>query len=110
LVPLNEQGETLADWLATLQLPCVVVAHTGLGTLNHTLLTLEALQRRGIFVAGIVLNGPAHPDNRRSLAAFAKVPIIDSVTWMTPLSATAVARRAQQFDPQNVLAPYFSTT
>ena len=57
-VPLNAYGnETLLDIITQSQLPVLVVTRTKLGTINHTLLTLEALQSRGIEVLGIVFNG-----------------------------------------------------
>ena len=58
LCPLTER-ETVADLAAALGLPLVVVARRGLGTLNHTLLTLEAAQARGLSVAGVVVNETA---------------------------------------------------
>jgi dethiobiotin synthase len=57
LVPLTAR-ETTCDLIAALRLPALVVARTRLGTLNHTLLTVEALLRRGLSVAGVLLNGP----------------------------------------------------
>ncbi len=54
-VPLAEDREVV-DLVADLDLPAVVVARSGLGTLNHTALTVEALQRRDIPVHGIVFN------------------------------------------------------
>jgi dethiobiotin synthetase len=56
LCPLAE-GTTVADLAIVLDYPLVVVARRGLGTLNHTLLTLEAARRRGLRIAGLVLNG-----------------------------------------------------
>ncbi|MBX6312483.1 MAG: dethiobiotin synthase [Isosphaeraceae bacterium] len=56
LCPLAE-GATVADLAVALDFPLVVVARRGLGTLNHTLLTVEAARWRGLRVAGIVLNG-----------------------------------------------------
>jgi dethiobiotin synthetase len=56
LCPLAE-GTTVADLAVALDYPLVVVARRGLGTLNHTLLTVEAARRRGLRVAGVVLNG-----------------------------------------------------
>ena len=55
LVPLNDK-ETMIDLIKKLRLPVVIVARAGLGTLNHTLLTLNELRRAGLRVAGIVLN------------------------------------------------------
>ena len=58
LCPLGEES-TVADLAVDLDYPLVIVARRGLGTLNHTLLTVEAALRRGLRVAGIVLNGAA---------------------------------------------------
>lgn len=54
-VPLTEETEVV-DLVADLDLPTIVVARSGLGTLNHTALTVEALRRREVTVRGIVLN------------------------------------------------------
>jgi dethiobiotin synthetase len=60
LCPLTQQ-DTVADLVAELALPLVVVARRALGTLNHTLLTLEVAHRRGLAVAGVVVNETASP-------------------------------------------------
>jgi len=54
-VPLTEQTDVL-DLVDDLDLPTLVVARSGLGTLNHTALTVEALRERGVTVRGVVLN------------------------------------------------------
>jgi dethiobiotin synthetase len=62
LVPLGPDGD-VRDLAVALELPLVVVARAGLGTINHTLLTLEAARRVGLRVAGVVLTPwPEHPD------------------------------------------------
>lgn len=86
------------DWLQIEQirrwgLPLVLVARSGLGTLNHTLLTLEALRRRSIPVLGLVLNGPLHPDNPRTLADLGGVPVLAQLPRLEPLSAAALQRQ-----------------
>ena len=63
LVELGSDGTTCADLAARVGLPVVVVARPGLGTLNHTALTLAELDRRSLPVAGVVVSGyPASPD------------------------------------------------
>lgn len=63
LVELTSDRRTCADLAETLGLPVVVVARPGLGTLNHTALTLGELERRGLELAGVVVTGyPAAPD------------------------------------------------
>ena len=83
LVPLRRdrlQIEQIKDW----GLPVLLVARSGLGTLNHTLLSLEALAQRRIPVLGLVLNGPPHADNPRTLAALGGVPLL---ACLPPLAA-----------------------
>ena len=55
LVPLADKC-TMADFAAELELPVVVVARAALGTINHTLLTLEAIEKRGLPLAGVVIS------------------------------------------------------
>src|SRR5438270_4063188 len=62
LCPLTE-CETVADWAARLQMPLVLVTRRSLGTLNHTLLTLEVARHRGLNVVGVVINETTRPDS-----------------------------------------------
>ena len=63
LVRFDEDGGTLADVAELLQAPVLVVARAGLGTLNHTALTLEALRARDIECLGVVIGSwPREPD------------------------------------------------
>jgi dethiobiotin synthetase len=71
LVPLDAK-DTMADLAAELALPLLVVARGALGTINHTLLTLEAAERRGLDVAGVVIShgsGPLSDADAQNLAA-----------------------------------------
>jgi dethiobiotin synthetase len=60
LVPITP-GLFVADLIKQLNLPALVVARTGLGSINHTLLTLECLRNRGVPLLGLIFNRPAHP-------------------------------------------------
>lgn len=79
LVELGEEGVTLRDLAADLAAPVLIVVAAGLGTLNHTALTLEALAARDVSCAGLVIGAwPAQPgtaeiDNRDALARLAPV-------------------------------------
>lgn len=66
LVPYRMDA-TQADWLQAHRLSVVLVARSGLGTLNHTSLTLEALAQRGLDVRGLILVGEPHASNRHTL-------------------------------------------
>ncbi len=81
LCPLTDD-ETVADLAQELSLPMVIVARRSLGTLNHTLLTLEAASARGLRTAGVVvcettpLTGPAEETNVEELRRRIRVPIL----------------------------------
>lgn len=81
LVHLDAGGGTLADLARELDAPVLVVARSGLGTLNHTALTCEALRVRGVRCEGVVIGAwPADPDlasrcNLDDLARYAGVPL-----------------------------------
>ncbi|GIG60150.1 ATP-dependent dethiobiotin synthetase BioD [Longispora fulva] len=62
LVQLGEDGWTIADLAAALDAPLVVVARAGLGTLNHTALTLEAIARRSLTADVVIGSWPREPE------------------------------------------------
>jgi malonyl-CoA O-methyltransferase len=89
LVPLNRSA-TMADLMTRLGLPVLVVARTKVGTINHTLLTLEALRVREIAVAGAILNGASDPLNRDAIEAFGGIHVLAEVPVFPSLDARAL--------------------
>jgi dethiobiotin synthetase len=85
MVPLTRDVlfiDVFAQWGA----PVVLCARTTLGTLNHTLLSLEALRRRRIPILGLALIGNAHVDNERTLSEMGRVPILGRLPLLDPLT------------------------
>jgi len=62
LVPINDQ-EFVIDFPQQWNIPVILVANLYLGSINHTLLTINELKRRGVEVKGIVFNGPSNPSS-----------------------------------------------
>ncbi len=85
LVRFDEDGTTLADLARGLRAPVLVVVEPGLGTLNHTALTLEALAHRGLELSGLVIGAwPAEPglaerSNLRDLETLAARPLLGAL-------------------------------
>jgi len=100
LVPLDEPGTMLADLVAAIALPALVVARSTLGTINHTLLTLEALRSRDIEIVGVVLNGPRSPENCEAIERFGGVEVLGELTPIEALGAATLEAAARQLDPQ----------
>jgi dethiobiotin synthetase len=90
MVPLTREV-LLIDVIARWGVPVVLCARTSLGTLNHTLLSLEALHRRRVPVLGVALIGDEHPDNERTLAEFGGVPVLGRLPRIEPLTARTLA-------------------
>ena len=109
LVPLTSDGYLLADLIQEMALPCVLVASSTLGTINHTLLTLEAMKTRRLELAGVVLNGPENRENRQAIRKFGEVPIIGQIRPIHPLSPENVIRAARGFDRKALLKSYLKT-
>lgn len=75
LVPINDKAMML-DLMAQFALPVIVVARSGLGTINHTLLSLMALRGRGLTVAGVIMNGGANPANQRAIEVYGNTRVL----------------------------------
>jgi len=96
-VPLGE-GWTIADLAVSLAFPVLIVARAGLGTVNHTVLTVRAARSVGLDVVGVLLNGQVDPDdpsgasNGRLIEEFGDVAVIGRLPWLAgTLSSHRVA-------------------
>jgi dethiobiotin synthetase len=85
MVPLT-RDVLYIDVFAAWRAPLVLCARTSLGTLNHTLLSLEALQRRSIPILGVALIGETHADNERTLRELGGVPMLGTLPFLNPLT------------------------
>ena len=95
-VPFNEQ-QTVMDLILQLNFPVLVVARSGLGTLNHSLLTLSALRHRGIEPLGLILSGEAHKDNKRDLEKWGRIPVLLELPIITTITSESLMRHFQSF-------------
>ncbi|MFT5461677.1 MAG: 8-amino-7-oxononanoate synthase [Planctomycetota bacterium] len=86
LVPYTDDGQDQADWVARVRPNIVLVARSGLGTLNHTQLTLEALRARHLDVRALILVGDAHPSNVETLRRISGVTRIIELPRLEPLT------------------------
>ena len=77
LVPLNDK-QTIIDLILPLDKVIVVSRHY-LGSINHTLLTIEALKSRGIPVFGIIFNGAQHPSTESIITKMSGVPVLGRI-------------------------------
>lgn len=86
LVPLTSTA-TFADAFARWRLPVVLCARTSLGTINHTLLSLEALRRRAVPVVGVAFLGDAEAETERIITVMGGARRLGRLPRLQPLSA-----------------------
>jgi dethiobiotin synthetase len=91
LVPVAP-GTFMADLFALWSLPVVLAARTGLGTINHTLLSLEALRVRGLAVHGVAFIGEANIETERVICAEGQVRRLGRLPVIDPLDAGSLAK------------------
>ena len=86
MVPVSE-SLLMIDLFALWGLPVILCARTGLGTINHSLLSIEALRTRAIPIAGIAFIGDAHAENERIIPSLGKVRSLGRLPYIDPLDA-----------------------
>ena len=85
LVPVT-RTLVYADLFARWGHPVVIVARTALGTINHSLLTIEALRTRGVPILGIAFNGEPEEDSEATIAALGRVKRLGRLSRVAPLA------------------------
>lgn len=96
MVPLNSDF-LIIDLIKKLGLPVIVVARSGLGTINHTLLTIEALRHRDIEILGIVLNGKKNEANKAAIEEIGRVRVIAEIEHSENISRSVLIDAFERF-------------
>ena len=106
-VPITAGGYLLSHLLSDMHLPCLLATRSGLGTINHTLLTLEAMRKRKLDLAGIVMVGPKDKENKAAIEKYGEVKVTAELEWLPRLGRTSIERAARRFDTRGRLKRYF---
>ena len=96
LVPLNDK-HFIIDLITHLDAEVILVSRNYLGSINHTLLTYEALKQRNIKIKGLIFNGNENLATENSIINYTKLPVLLSVNQETILTKEIVAAYAKSF-------------
>jgi len=99
MVPLNDR-HLIIDLIQALGLPVVLVSRHYLGSINHSLLSIEALQRRGIPVAALLFNGDPYPSTEEAIEQFGQLPGLLNIPELPEVDREGVAGLAFRFSDQ----------
>ena len=90
LVPVT-RNVLQADLFKTWNLPLILCARTGLGTINHTLLSLEAVRARKLDVRGVIFVGDDNPDTILTIADMGKIKVLGRLPMLDTINANSLA-------------------
>lgn len=96
MVPINQEHMML-DFIERLNYPVILAAKSGIGTINHTLLSLEQLRSRDLEVLGVVMSGPPNPSNKEAIEHFGKTPVIAQIDDMPEINPQALLKAFEAF-------------
>lgn len=95
LVPLNDK-DCIIDLIQKLNLPVVLVSRHYLGSINHTLLSIEALRNRNISIAGLIFNGEEHPTTESIIEEMSGIKALCRIQPLENFSKEKIAEEARR--------------
>ena len=101
MVPLNDRDLSI-DWVAESGLPIVLVSRNYLGSINHTLLSVEACRSRKIPILGLLFNGPTVPATETFVLNYTGLPCIGRIRQEETITKELVKRYADTLDLQYI--------
>jgi len=94
MVPLNDT-ELILDLIKSLEAKVIVVSQNYLGSINHTLLTLEVLKTNNVPVEGLIFNGTANPESEAYITQYSKVKILGNIPKMSIVDKESILKAGQ---------------
>jgi dethiobiotin synthetase len=102
MVPLNERHYML-DLMKKIQMPILLVTRRSLGTINHTLLSLEQLRNHGLDILGVVMNGPQNPENREAIEYYGHTQVLAEVEPLSVITPESLKKGFSTYFSSDVL-------
>jgi len=98
MVPLNEK-ELMIDFIMETKASVILVVKQYLGSINHTLLSIDALKQKGIEIAGIIYNGELNKSSEEAIEAFSRCKVLGRIGQEANFSSAHVLKYAQEIRP-----------
>jgi dethiobiotin synthetase len=95
LSPISEEA-TMADFIAYHQLPAILIVQHYLGSINHTVMSIEALKSRGVQLLGLVVSGAGKASSEEFIKNYSGISILCQVPYIDHLSAAQVRETASK--------------
>ena len=96
LVPINET-DLMCDLIGQLDADVVIASHTGLGTINHTLLTVNSVRQAKLNLVGVVVIGEENVENRKAIEHYGDVAVVGWIPLLPTIDRTALYHAFQNY-------------
>ena len=100
MVPINENGDMVVDLMSKLVDEVILVTKNYLGSINHTLLSVELLKQKGVNIKGLIFNGDPNPESERIIQKLTKLKVIAKVPKAETLSKEFVKEIANKISTE----------
>ncbi len=97
MVPLNRK-EFMIDMIGKFDAEVVLVIQNYLGSINHSLLSIDAIKNRGFNILGIVFNGPPHPLSTDIIMEYSKLKLLGRINKESEINQEVISRYAKEFE------------
>lgn len=103
MVPINDDGLLYIDMFATWKLPVIIVSKHYIGSINHTLLTIEALKSRAIPIEGIIFIGDNNPETESFILESSKCRMIARIPLVKKVDTAFIQAQAKRFKEEKLI-------
>ncbi len=94
MVPINEKGEMVVDLIKNFADEAILVSKNYLGSINHTLMSIEILKQKTIKIKGLIFNGKSNPESERIIEKLSGLKIIGKIPYTKQLNQTFIKQQA----------------
>ncbi len=96
MVPINEKGDTYLDVFEQLNLPIIIVSRNYLGSINHSLMTIEMIQNRGIEIKGVIFSGPSNEATENIILSKTKTKCLARIPEANEVNKAFIQAQAEK--------------
>lgn len=94
MVPLNDKGDLIVDLIEHLDAEVILISQNYLGSINHTLLSIEALKSRKLKIAGIIFNGPSNSETEEIILSISGLKCLGKIPQSEHIKPKFISEQA----------------
>jgi len=98
MVPINSTGDLMIDLMVDLEPKVILVSQNYLGSINHTLLSIEALRHRGLLIKGIIFNGIVNPESEEIILKNSGLKCLGRIPQAEKIDRDFILEQAKLFE------------